>query len=121
LINAANVMRMAGRPSIVPNGDDQTVDLVKDDLGRRDAVWRDADAEATNLKTSSPICSPVSYKDPIRVIAFSTAERWSQEVSEDVAHELRGRYDLLIRDLPEPIVDFERHGTGIQADSSPKP
>jgi hypothetical protein len=47
-------MRSSGwTPSIVPNGDDQTVYLVKDDLGRLGAVWRDADAEGTNLETSS--------------------------------------------------------------------
>lgn len=39
-------MRSSGwTPSIVPNGDDQTVFLVKDDLGRLGAVWREADAE----------------------------------------------------------------------------
>ena len=45
---------MRGRgwtPSIVPGGDDQTVYLVKDDLGRLGAVWREADAEAADLET----------------------------------------------------------------------
>lgn len=45
-------MRSSGwSPSIVPNGDDQTVYLVKDDLGRLGAVWREADAELTDLET----------------------------------------------------------------------
>jgi hypothetical protein len=40
------------------------------------------------------------YKSPVRVIAFNTAEKWSQDVSADVAHELRSRCDLQLRDVP---------------------
>jgi hypothetical protein len=29
------------------------------------------------------------YQDPVRIIAFNTSERWSQDASEDVAHEFR--------------------------------
>ena len=97
-------------PSIVPNGDDQTVYLVKDDLGRLGAVWREADAETTDLETVITDLLTGQYTDPARVIAFNTAERWSQDVSEDVAHELRRRCDLQLRDVPSGIQDFvERH------------
>ena len=104
-------MRISGwTPSIVPNGDDQTVYLVKDDLGRLGAVWREADDETTDLETVITDLLTGQYKDPIRVIAFNTAERWSQDVSEDVAHGLRRRCDLQMRDVPLGIVDFvERH------------
>ena len=48
----SRVMRSSGwTPSIVPGGDDQTVYLVKDDLGRLGSVWREADAEASDLET----------------------------------------------------------------------
>jgi hypothetical protein len=97
-------------PSIVPNGDDQTVYLVKDDLGRLGAVWREADAETTDLETVISDLLTGQYKDPTRVIAFNTVERWSQDVSEDVAHELRRRCDLQLRDVPSGLQDFvERH------------
>jgi hypothetical protein len=50
------------------------------------------------------------YNNPIRVIALNTAEGWSQDVSEDVADELRRRCDLELRDLPSSIQDFvDRH------------
>jgi hypothetical protein len=43
-------------------------------------------------------------------VAFNTAERWSEDVSEDVARELRRRCDLQMRELPPTISDFvERH------------
>ena len=100
-------MRSSGwTPSIVPNGDDQTVYLVKDDLGRLGAVWREADDEATDLETVITDLLTGQYKDPVRVIAFNTAERWSQDVSEDVAHELRRRCDLQMCDVPASIQDF---------------
>ena len=97
-------------PSIVPHGDDETVYLVTDDLGKLGAVWRESDVAATDLETV--ITDPLTgqYHNPVRVIAFNTAERWSQDVSEDVAHELRRRCDLQMRDVPSGIVDFvERH------------
>jgi len=97
-------------PSIVPNGDDQTVYLVKDDLGRLGAVWREADAETTDLETVITDLLTGQYKDPLRVIAFNTAEHWAEDVSEDVAQELRRRCDLQLRDVPSSIQDFvERH------------
>ncbi|WP_249734107.1 hypothetical protein [Bradyrhizobium sp. sGM-13] len=50
------------------------------------------------------------YSNPIRVVAFNTAERWSEDVSEDVARELRRRCDLQMCELPSTISDFvERH------------
>jgi hypothetical protein len=44
------------------------------------------------------------YKDPARVVAFNTAEGWSQDVSADIAQELRRRCDLQLRDVPSTIV-----------------
>jgi hypothetical protein len=50
------------------------------------------------------------YSNPARVVAFNTAERWSQDVSEDVAREIRRRFDLQLADVPSGLEDFvERH------------
>ena len=96
-------------PSIVPVDDDEAVYLVKDDLGRLGSVWREADAEVTDLETVITVLL-TEYSDPVRVIAFNTVERWAQDVSEDVAHELRRRCDLQLRDVPSGLQDFvERH------------
>jgi len=51
-------------------------------------------------------CSPGQHSNPFRVIAFNTAERWSEDVSQDVAHELRRRCDLQARDIPFYLQDF---------------
>ena len=50
------------------------------------------------------------YKNPVRAIAFNTTEGWSRDVSEDIAHELRRRYDLQLTELPETLEEFvNRH------------
>jgi hypothetical protein len=50
------------------------------------------------------------YNNPIRVVAFNTFEGWSQDVSSNIAQELRRRCDLQQRDVPSNIHDFvERH------------
>ena len=46
------------------------------------------------------------YKNPSRVVSFNTAEHWSQDVSADVAQELRRRCDLQQRDVSSFLQDF---------------
>jgi hypothetical protein len=46
------------------------------------------------------------YSDPDRVIAFNTSESWAQDVSSDIARELRRRADLAYQDLSSSIEDF---------------
>jgi hypothetical protein len=104
-------MRKSSRtPSIVPHGTDQNdVYLVLDDLGRLGRVWREAD-EHTGLESVIRDLLTGQYRDPIGVIGFNTFEGWSQDVSHDVAQELRRRCDLHGRDVPSDIQDFvDRH------------
>jgi hypothetical protein len=93
-------------PSIVPSDYDQTVYLVADDFGKPGRCWREADYELTDLETTIQDLLGGQYQNPIRVIAFNTAEGWSQDVSKDVARELRRRCDLQLRDAPSTIQDF---------------
>jgi hypothetical protein len=46
------------------------------------------------------------YRSPVRVVAFNTAEKWAQDVSADIAHELRQRCDLQLRDVPFFLQDY---------------
>jgi hypothetical protein len=97
-------------PSIVPRDDDSNVYLVLDDLGRLGRVWREAVAEATDLETITVDLLDGQYSNPVRVVSFNTAETWSQDVSADVAQELRRRCDLQLRDVPFGLQDFvDRH------------
>jgi hypothetical protein len=50
------------------------------------------------------------YENALRVVSFNTAEGWSQDVTEEIAQELRRRCDLQAIDAPSTIQDFiERH------------
>jgi hypothetical protein len=103
----SSVMRKIGwTPSIVPNGHDHTVYLVADNLGRGGHVWREADVEDTDLEAVILDLLEGQYKNPIRVVAFNTAEKWSEDVSGDIAQELRRRCDLQMRDIPFFLQDF---------------
>jgi hypothetical protein len=104
-------MRRTGwTPSIVPKGDDQNVYLVVDDFGRNGRSYRETDVETADLETVILDLLEGQYNNPIRVVAFNTAEGWSQDVSDDIAQELRRRCDLQLRDAPSSIQDFvERH------------
>ena len=93
-------------PSIVPNGDDQNVYIVVEDFGRNGRCYRETDVETADLETVIQNLLAGEYNNPVRVVSFNTAERWSQDVSEDVAQELRRRCDLQLTDVPGAIVDF---------------
>jgi hypothetical protein len=62
-------------------------------FGRNGRAWREADVEATDLETVIADLLSGQFKNPLRVIAFNTNEGWSQDVSADVARELRRRCD----------------------------
>jgi hypothetical protein len=93
-------------PSIVPSRDDHNVYLVMDDLGRLGRVWRETDDSAAELEAVILDLLAGQYKSPVRVVGFNTAEEWSQDVSADVAHELRRRCDLRQVDIPFGLQDF---------------
>ena len=100
-------MRETGRaPSIVPKSADETVYRVLDNLGRLGRIWPEVDAETTDLETVILDLLEGQYKDPVRVIGFNTAESWSEDVSVEVAHELRRRCDLQQCDVPFFLQSF---------------
>jgi hypothetical protein len=75
-------------PSIVPDGDDQTVYLVAEDFGQLGVPGAKPTMKRRTLETVIQDLLSGQYNNPIRVVAFNTEERWSEDVSEDVAHEL---------------------------------
>jgi hypothetical protein len=93
-------------PSTVPKGDDQSVYLVLDDFGRNCRAWRETDEAATDLETVITDLLSGQYQNPVRVVGFNTAEGWSEDVSADVARELRRRSDELMRDVPFFLHEF---------------
>jgi hypothetical protein len=102
--------RSSWTPSIVPNENDRTVYLVADNFGKHRRVWVEADCETTDLEAVIQGLLTGQYSNPIRVVAFNTAGHWSEDVSADIAHEIRRRCDLQMRDVPFFLQDFtDRH------------
>jgi len=106
------VMRRS--PSIVPDVSDRDIYLVLDDFGGRlGLAWRESDATHTDRETVITDLIEGQYSDPIRVVAFNTAEGWSRDVSEELADEIAQRCAMERFDVPLFLEGFvERHGSG---------
>ncbi len=103
-------------PSIAPAlPDDVDVNPVLDDFGERlGRSWRETDEERTDREAVIRNLLEGQYSGPIRIVAFNTAERWSRDVSEEIAEELAQR--LTIDDIdvtPATLEGFlDRHVDG---------
>jgi hypothetical protein len=64
-----------------------------DDFGRNGRAYRETDVERTDLEAVIMDMLEGQYQNPVRVVAFNTEGR-SQDVSADIAQELRRRCDL---------------------------
>jgi hypothetical protein len=77
-------------PSLVPQCD-VTVHIVLDDFGNVGRAYRETDEEDTTIASVIDDLLTGQFNNPVRVIAFNTAEGWSRDVSEDIAWELLSR------------------------------
>ena len=80
---------MACSCSIVPKVNeekDRDVYLVQDTFGERGLAWRDTDEADT--ERAALVRDLLDGQDPVRIVAFNTAEGWSRDVTEDIADEL---------------------------------
>jgi hypothetical protein len=99
-------MRRSWTPSIVPNGQDQTVYLVINNYGKSGTAFAETDLGEADLETTINDLMSGQYSDPVRVVAFNTTEHWSEDASEDVAREIMRRLDLAGHELPSSIQAF---------------
>lgn len=101
-------------PSVEPNWADQTVHIVDNDFGQRGQAFVETDCQYADLEATISALLEGQYSYPVRIVAFNTAECWSEDVSADIAHELRRRCDVQLRDVPSPILDFVEAHEGHQ-------
>ena len=98
---------MRPAPSIAATlPDDRDVYLVLDDFGRFGLSWREIDEARTDRETVIADLIDGQYKDPVRIVAFNTAESWSRDVSEDLAEEIARRCTIDGFDLPPFLEGF---------------
>jgi hypothetical protein len=96
---------MRTSPSIVPHGADHDTYLVLEDFGRIGCCWHQTDADNADRGTLIRDLVEGQYRQPVRIVAFNTAEGWSRDVTKDIADELRRRY-IEFGEVPDSILDF---------------
>ena len=97
---------MRRSPSIVPHWPNQDTYLVLEDFGGRlGRAWRETDEDATDRETLILNLLSGEYKNPVRIVAFNTAERWSRDVTVAIADEVRRRY-VEYDEVPEAVLEF---------------
>ena len=78
--------------SLVPDDTNRDVYLVLDDFGRLGRAWRETDEMGSNRAWMVRNLLEGQYENPVRIVAFNTAEGWSRDVTVDIADEPRRRY-----------------------------
>jgi hypothetical protein len=96
---------MPRSPSIVPDDPNRDVYLVLDDFGSLGRAWRETDEAGTNRVWMVRSLLEGHYENPVRIVAFNTAEGWSRDVTVDIADELRRRY-VEFDEVPESVLKF---------------
>ena len=91
-------------PSIVSGGE-KDIYLVLDDFGRLGKAWRETDEAGTNRATLVRNLLDGQYENPVRIVAFNTAEGWCRDLAVDIADELRRRY-VEFDEVPEEVLAF---------------
>jgi hypothetical protein len=99
-------------PSIVPNGHDQNYYLVINNYGQLGPAVVKTDLGEADLETTINDLMSGQYSDPVRVVAFNTAEHWAEDGSEDVAREIMRRLDLAGHEPPSSILAFVENHLG---------
>jgi hypothetical protein len=80
--------------------------VVLDDFGKLGRSYRETDEESADKETIIRHLMEGQYNNPVRIVAFNTAEGWSRDVTEDIALEIRERADRSGEELSPGLRDF---------------
>jgi hypothetical protein len=99
--NGDRVVR--GFPQAVPYGADRTIYLVVEGSGPQGVVRQ---TERADIETVITDLLAGRFSDPVEVVAFNTLEHWSDDLSQDIAREIRCRCDIDGYDVPVHLDEF---------------
>jgi hypothetical protein len=103
---------MRQSPSIIPTDRlDRDIYLVLEDF-RAGAAWRETDEGETDFLAVVEDLLTGQYDQPLRVVAFNPAERWSRDASEEIAEELDRRISAEGREVSEALQEFVESNIG---------
>jgi len=92
-------------PPIVP-GFDADVYLILDDFGQLGRAYREVGEEEADRESVIRHLKNGEYNNPVRIVAFNTAEGWSRDVTEEIVREIRDRADRSGEKLSPGLRDF---------------
>ena len=96
---------MRSSPPSAPHGPQQDTYLVLEDFGPRGRCWRASDEEETDRETLIRDLFSGEYTEPVRIVAFNSAEGWCRDVTLDIADEVRRRYAEM-DDVSDSVFQF---------------
>ena len=96
---------MPRSPSLVPEVAHRDIYLVLDDFGPLGRAWRETDEAGANRATLVRNLLDGQYEDPVRIVAFNTAEGWSRDVTVEIADEVRRRF-IEYDEVPASLLKF---------------
>ena len=96
---------MAGLPSTVPFGADQTLYLVMDAEGAKGQEFHNP-VERPDLDSVIADLMAARFSNPVGIFAFNTLEHWSADISKNVAEEILCRCDIDGAPIPAYLEDF---------------
>jgi len=112
-------------PSIVPEADEARSSgtyLVLNDFGAGlGRAWPEADEDQTDRETVVRDLLVGQHSNPVRVIAFNTAQGWSRDVSKEIAGELLDLMAIDGRDVPPWLEGFMEEHVGSRPIQLPLP
>jgi hypothetical protein len=109
-------------PSIVP-GFNADVYLVLDDFENLGRSYREVDEARADKATLIRDLLSGQYNNPVRIVAFNTAEGWSRDVSEEIARRSgsgrarRRRIVTGLRDWIDWQIDLVRRAEHVRVQS----
>ena len=76
-----------------------------EDFGILGRAWCETDEAGTNRATLIRNLLDGQYENPVRIVAFNTAEGWSRDATVDIADEVRRRY-VEYGEVPNVVLEF---------------
>ena len=102
-------------PSLVPADRDVTVYIVLDDFGSLGTANRETDEASCDQQSVIDDFLTGQFNNPLRVIAFNTAEGWARDASEDIAELVIEAARVRNKGLSESARRFYELHTGHEA------
>jgi hypothetical protein len=99
-------------PSLVPADRDVAVYIVLDDFGSMGTAYRETDAPSCDQQSVVDDLLTGQFNNPLRVVAFNTAEGWARDASEDIAQLVIEAACVRNKDLSESARRFYERHTG---------